>query len=151
MLFYNEFINDYNNGFWEVDEDDLIGAEFGDEIRLYNAYGGFHYHRLSREDKFISASSWNDLPWEEVYLKPNSKLGWLSPSGEFFGCDYRDHDNLATYVLGFSERELESKGWVKIYSVCGEVLWFHNDLNPTVEQIRELRERGFELDEEVFG
>ena len=36
MLFYHEKLsNGRDNGFWEVDEDDLIYAEFGDEIRLY--------------------------------------------------------------------------------------------------------------------
>ena len=48
MLFYHEKLsNGRDNGFWEVDEDDLIYAEFGDEIRLYNQFGGFHYHILT--------------------------------------------------------------------------------------------------------
>lgn len=150
MLFYHEKLNNgRSNGFWEVNEDDLLCANFGDEIRLYNQFGGYHYHKLAREDTFISVSHWDDLPWKEVYLIPDSNLGWISPSGEFFGCDYREHDNLATYVLNSSERELEVKGWVKIYS-CDGPQWYHEDLRPTEEQKRVLREKGFELDEELY-
>lgn len=150
MLFYHEYLsNGHSNGFWEVDEDDLIDANFGDEIRLYNQFGGYHYHKLTREDTFISVSHWDNLPWEEVYLQKDSDLGWISPNGEFYGCDYRDHDNLATYVLHSSEVELEAKGWVKIYS-CDGPQWYHKWLHPTELQKQVLREKGFELDEDLF-
>ena len=150
MLFYHEKLpNGISNGFWEVDEDDLIGAEFGDEIHLYNQFGGYHYHKLAREDKFISVPHWDDLPWKDVLIKPNALLGWISPSGEFFGCDYRDHEKVAEYVLNSSERELEKQGWVKIYA-CDGLQWYHENFRPTEEQKRVLREKGFELDENLF-
>lgn len=150
MLFYHEKLsNGRDNGFWEVDEDDLIYAEFGDEIRLYNQLGGFHYHKLAREDEFISVPHWDDLPWKDVLIKPDSNLGWISPSGEFFGCDYRDHAKVAELVLNSSERELEARGWVKIY-LCDGVQWYHENLRPTEEQKRVLREMKFELDEDLF-
>ena len=151
MLFYHEkLLNSRDNGFWEVDEDDLIYAEFGDEIRLYNQFGGFHYHKLAREDEFISVPHWDDLPWKDVSIKPDSNLGWISPSGEFFGCDYCDHAKVAELVLNSSERELEARGWVKIYLCYDGVQWYHENLRPTEEQKRVLREKGFELDEDLF-
>lgn len=151
MLFYHEkMLNGRSNGFWEVDVDDLIYAKFGDKIRLYNQFGGFHYHKLTSEDEFIFVSHWDDLPWKDVLIKPDSNLGWISPSGEFFGCDYRDHAKVAELVLNSSERELEARGWVKIYS-CDGVQWYHENLRPTEEQKRVLREKGFELDEELFN
>lgn len=150
MLFYHEkLLNGVDNGFWEVDEDDLIGAESGDVVRLYNQFGGYHYHILTNEDSFISVPSWGDLPWKDILIKPNALLGWISPSGEFFGCDYHDHEIVAEYVLNSSERELEKQGWVKIYS-CDGLQWYHENLRPTEEQKRVLREKGFELDENLF-
>lgn len=150
MLFYHEkMLNGRSNGFWEVDEDDLLYAEFGDEIRLYNQFGGYHYHILTSEDRFISVSHWDDLPWKDVLINPDSELGWISPSGEFFGCDYRDHEKVAEYILNSSERELEKQGWVKIYS-CDGLQWYHERLHPTEEQKCVLREKGFELDEELY-
>ena len=81
--------------------------------------------------------------------------GWISPSGEFFGCDYRDHIPLA-YELGFQEIDLEYQGFVKISKNI-----FH-DSNPELKgfsdedyfyispngynelQIQKLIEKGFE-------
>ena len=150
MLFYHEKLpNGISNGFWEVDEDDLIGAKSDDLVRLFNQFGGYHYHILTSGDKFIFVPSWDDLSWKDILIKPNASLGWISPSGEFFGCDYRDHEKVAEYVLNSSERELEKQGWVKIYS-CDGLQWYHENLRPTEEQKRVLREKGFELDENLF-
>ena len=40
--------------------------------------------------------------------------GWLSPKGEFYGCDYRSHDSLARYVLHKETYQLEREGYIKI-------------------------------------
>lgn len=38
--------------------------------------------------------------------------GWLSPAGKFYPCGYGEHIYLAS-LLGFEERELEKKQWMK--------------------------------------
>ena len=39
--------------------------------------------------------------------------GWLSPNGKFYPCGYGEHILLADH-LGFEERELEKKQWMKL-------------------------------------
>ena len=57
--------------------------------------------------------------------KPETKFGWLSPDGRFFGCDYGGHSNLACKIVGDiqyianPERHLEDLGWAKILSGGG--------------------------------
>lgn len=48
-------------------------------------------------------------------LKPESKTGWLSPRGEWYGCDSGDHDDVAYFLLHMDERQLEKAGWIKIW------------------------------------
>jgi hypothetical protein len=62
----------------------------------------------------------DEIPIKEVKLDPpkasytiNSRDGWLSPDGKFYTCYYGEHIALAE-ALGFTERELEKKQWMKI-------------------------------------
>ena len=52
-------------------------------------------------------------------LNKESNEGWISPSGEFFGCDFYYHRTIAEKYLKSSEEELENKGWIKLTSAVG--------------------------------
>jgi len=56
--------------------------------------------------------------------------GWLSTDGKFYPCGYGEHILLAD-LLGFEERELEKKQWMKIQK--GE-FWLPDKQNPTQTQ-----------------
>ena len=63
------------------------------------------------------------LTLEEMYFKNNAdfKLGWMSPDGDTYSCDYTSHtkcammlaDKFFPYAL-FPERALGRAGWIKI-------------------------------------
>lgn len=58
--------------------------------------------------------------WDEYIMsaiKPDSRLGWISPDGTFIGCDYYDHSFIAEEYLHSAEKTLEKEGWVKLYSL----------------------------------
>lgn len=95
-----------DNGWWELNGDCLV-----------NAYGSCHAYVTDNLAEIIEAESWRDFYEKhasKIFLKPNSPYGWLSPSGEFFGCSHTGHQNLATYFFKSSERELENNGYIKI-------------------------------------
>lgn len=111
MKFVHEIITFQNgetkdNGWWELDGD-----------YLYNVCGGRHVFCSDELAEIIEAESWPDFYEKhasKIFLKPNSPYGWLSPSGEFFGCSHTGHQDLATYFFKSSERELEDNGYIKI-------------------------------------
>lgn len=58
--------------------------------------------------------------WDEYVrsaIDPNSKLGWISPDGQFIGCSYRDHAFVAREYIGKDELQLEDAGWCKVYAL----------------------------------
>ena len=64
------------------------------------------------EDTFV------DMYRKDVYsylIKKNSDLGWLSPQGDFYGCSYAGHDELANLYFDKTDMEMEKEGWVKIF------------------------------------
>ena len=107
-----KLIHEYNddgtvdNGWWEFD-----GSY------CYNRYGGRHPYAPGLHDEIVESS------WEEVlrddFLKHKDEFitGWLAPNGDFFGCAPEDHWDMAKYVFGKTERELEDSGYLKIYEV----------------------------------
>jgi hypothetical protein len=46
----------------------------------------------------------------------NYKHGWLSPTGEFYHCGYRDHDTLAALLEDTTGQYLYRKGWISLNS-----------------------------------
>lgn len=48
-------------------------------------------------------------------IDPNSKTGWLAPSGDWYGCGNGNHQEIAYELLHLKERELELAGWIKIW------------------------------------
>ncbi len=93
----------YDNGWWRIDGNMLV-----------NPCGGFHIYIPSPDDEIIEADDWNDIT--RLTVRDDSQTtGWLSPDGEFYGCKYSEHADLAECYIGKTERELEILGWVKIY------------------------------------
>ena len=96
---FNEYGEIWQNlrGGWcmKSDEDEILSvAEYSDE------------------DEFINANR------KEVFshlIKPNSDYGWLAPDGTFYGCDYANHSDLATFYFDKDDYELEKEGWIKIH------------------------------------
>ena len=99
-----------NNGYWELE----CYADVGEEVKVFNELGGYHYHTIRENDEIVYARSRRDLD-HSFLLDPNSDLGWLAPDGTFYGCAYFAHEDVAYYVLKSSSAELEEKGYVKIY------------------------------------
>ena len=96
------------NGWWKIEGKNV-----------YNRRGGYHSYIPSEHDIVISAKNWDDLCKKEEFkkslLNENSDLGWIDRNGNFYRCDYHDHSEVAEYVIGVSERELEEKGYIKVF------------------------------------
>ena len=74
--------------------------------------------------------------------KFKSHLGWVSPTGEFYGCPFTGHIDLSYEIirgnLGIddfdnSERELEKRGWLKIGG-GGALCYFEKDDKVKITQ-----------------
>ncbi len=75
------------------------------------------YMPKSKNDKIIKSQVFkdeNDLDWKPVLIESDSDFGWLSPSGEFFGCHYHNHDIVSELVIKLPSRILEKTGWTKV-------------------------------------
>jgi hypothetical protein len=79
-------------------------------------------NQLKRENRNITGET-NFNMLEEQDLPPSNPPkpefvittdnGWLSPSGEFYQCNYGEHISLA-YRLGHDEIKLEKFNWIKV-------------------------------------
>lgn len=64
------------------------------------------------KEKFVS------LFRKEFYsylIEKNSPYGWLSPFCEWYPCGYAKHQEVAEDYLGYDEKELEDRGWIKVH------------------------------------
>lgn len=111
ILFVHEFIDypnakNIDNGWWEYD------SETNKCLNLYGGYHILHEHPLNE----FKESTWDKIMYDK-YMNERYKYrtGWLAPNGEFYGCDYRDHKDCAEWLFDCSERDLEEKGYSKIY------------------------------------
>lgn len=87
-----------------------------DDATLYN-YSGGHMSGVNCENaEIVEAEDWDQLDWKGTVLYDNSqyKTGWISPHGEFYGCDYRCHYMCALMVIKKKDTELEEQGYIKI-------------------------------------
>lgn len=143
MIFIHEYAEYGNgtvkdNGWWEWDNGNLV-----------NCGGGYHEaDSLETYKEKIECDSWEELFKTDVYknslIIKDSEFGWLSPEGNFYGCDYRDHERLARYYFEKDEEQLENEGWAKItWSVFDHTLRVYNDDNLTNKQIIYLEDKGF--------
>lgn len=112
-LFVHEFIDfpnakNVDNGWWEYDK------ELG---RVYNSVGGGHNYTPHPLNVFIEGT-WDTVMREDLLLHRNDYItGWIAPDGEFFGCSAMGHRDVAEYVFGKTERELEDSGYLKVYEI----------------------------------
>ncbi len=86
-----------------------------------------HYYRFIKNDyrfvKIIETDKDCPLSLEEMYFKndKNFKLGWISPEGDTYSCNYTNHTKAAKMLVEkffpdskFPERTLGKAGWLKI-------------------------------------
>lgn len=96
-----------------------------------------------------------DVP---ITKKVETKYGWISPDGRFFGCDYGGHSSLAADIVGEiqyvrdPERHLEDLGWMKVLNGCGTGRRYSVGMGEgkciTDEQIKTLERMGLS---EAYG
>lgn len=82
---------------------------------------------------------------QEVYsylVKPNSTLGWLSPDGRFYGCDFAGHAMLAAEYFGKDDLALEEEGWIKVFRSVELRVPVYCQLRTTSAQIAWLEDKG---------
>jgi len=119
ILFIHEWVEypnpKYNgyNGYWEIVED-KPPFSIGDEIRVANARGGYHYHTICEKDEFVY-STWQDIETARFLQNQEADYGWIDRKGEFYGCAYEEHAYCIHEISGMSEGEAERAGWIKIY------------------------------------
>ena len=137
----------HDNGWWEIDGD-----------YLYNKFGGRHKY-VPTEDDIIRECEWDDIIRETV-IKDDEITGWIAPDGTFYGCNPRDHRDVAVYLFGCEEAELENRGFCKIYENPLELRIAIGDLEKdryqyfprgrylTAGQRKTLRDKGFKEEED---
>ena len=124
------------NGWWKIDGN-----------RLVNRFGGNHEYEPHQSDEIVEAADFNDLTDKVDYsylLSPDSPYGWIDLEGNFYGCNYTEHSTLAYCYFKSSERELEMKGYVKVYRGHRGISYYIEGY-LTDAQAATLRERGFEV------
>ena len=131
----------YNGGWWYYNED---------LERIENVCGGWNCY-IPTSEEIVEVDSWEDLDWS-CLLDDSATTGWISPAGDFYGCAPREHDDIAHYILHSTERQLEEKGYVKIYrdAFSREYGWYSDKLRLTSAQLRVLEEKGLEIDEVFY-
>ena len=143
----------HDNGYWQIGCDEEK-PEHGEEYRVYNVFGGYHYWTCGKdcEDKqneIVYANDWDELD-HSALIDNDSRIGWLAPDGRFYGCGYMQHGNIADLVLRKSEIELENEGWVKMYKTqlfpsSPPEYYIRRGGCLTNEQVKVLAEKGYEI------
>lgn len=115
------------------------------EWLIENEYFGRHLV----PDELMSFPTSADSDEEADYsllLDKDSDNGWISPSGEFFGCEFYYHRTIAEKYLKSTEQKLENNGWIKLTSAAGPLC--SNPLNLITEnQMNVLKEKGYTEEE----
>lgn len=75
-----------------------------------------------------------------LLLDKDSENGWISPSGEFFGCGFFYHRTIAEKYLKSYEEKLEDEGWIKLTSAAGPLV---SDRKITAAQKSVLIRKGY--------
>lgn len=137
-----------NNYWWEYENG-----------TAYNTAGGHQYIHKDEVYEFCEAEGWDKLNWFGTDIYNNSsKIGWLSPDGIFYGCDYSSHGSQAIYVHHMSEGDLEKNGWIKLtFSHRGNipVVYFYGEWEkgkviPTKAQMDYLKNTECDLEDIKF-
>ena len=89
--------------------------------------------------------------------KANFDLGWISPEGKLFPCQFQDHEWCAEKIVAdyrkveipsfrWAEDYLEKQGWIKVGSIAYAGMFNPNGVSllhvPTKKQIRAIQEIG---------
>ncbi len=86
--------------------------------RYWSTTGGGRIPRCDSDGvlEYKEANDWTDLDWTHTTLhRPESRDGWISPDGRFFGCESQGHDMFAWLGLKQAVKDLEQCGWVRVY------------------------------------
>lgn len=145
-----------NGGIWEI-VDEPTGVEYGDVCRVENAYGGWHFYTITKEDE-IFESDWDTVEREQYAAYQDAEYGWIAPDGTFYGCNYEDHAHCIYAVSGMYESIAERMGWIKIYrdptmaryhpervNEFDGCYWIYDSEIMTDAQKKTLYERGFKF------
>ena len=110
----------------------LKGSSFEDVITedrlpvVLDGKGGYYPFDGDTDPKFdsiIESDEEYPLPIEKMFFKndDNFKLGWMSPDGDTYSCDYTSHTKAARALASrffneniYCERALGRAGWIKI-------------------------------------
>lgn len=146
-----------NGGVWEI-MDEPTGVEYGDMCRVENAYGGWHYYTITKEDE-IFESDWDTVEREQYQSYTDAEYGWIAPDGTFYGCNYENHAHCIYAVSGMYESNAERAGWIKIYrdptmaryhpertNEFDGCYWITDSEMMTPAQKKTLHERGFKIE-----
>ncbi len=108
------------------------------------------------EEKWLNA--WSDLSMEDRKKQgawvEGGKAGWLSPTGEFYSCNYEGHSRLARQVIQRKWSDLEREGWVHVDGAGQKGCYTYRSTNYddatgwklTPEQEKWLEANGHDLD-----
>jgi hypothetical protein len=117
-----------------------------------NGIAGFDDDGVEVFEEQTWASDLQILETKEDACKPDSDMGWIAPDGEWFGCNYAEHDRIARAVLGCSIGRLEELSFCRCYGDQGRgrMMWTCGwsssirDRKPTKAQVKVLRAKGYD-------
>lgn len=143
----------YPNGYWWLIVDteshkNLKSADLQDgmTVRLENRFGGGSEYTFHKDDEIAEADDWTNLDWARVLLRQDSKYGFVSPDGRWYGCNYHDHGDLCKLVLG--DEKIAENGWVEVYKGnCQDPNYYSRRKFLTEAQVKTLIAKGVEVDE----
>ncbi|HAG04188.1 MAG TPA: hypothetical protein DCG28_02000 [Lachnospiraceae bacterium] len=117
-----EFVEDMSR----INGTDYEGTVTEDKLPvILDGNGGFYKFSIDDPDfvKFIESDKKYPLPVELMYFKNDKdfKLGWISPDGDTYSCDYTNHTKCAQALADkffpdakLPEVALGRAGWLKI-------------------------------------
>ena len=112
--------------------DDIKGTSFENMIPEYrfpvvlDGNGGYYHFDKDAEYTFVEIIESDEefpLPLEKMFFKNDKdfKLGWISPEGDTYSCDYTGHTKAAKAIAAnffpktrYYERSIGKAGWIKV-------------------------------------
>lgn len=131
----------WDNGYWEIVDEPPYKAGYC--VKVENNCGGWHYHTITKNDEIIE-SDWTTINHNYYLNKTDSPYGWIDKEGNFYGCDYFEHNDCAITCFGLYEGSAERAGYVKVYKENNELTYYHEGF-LTDAQRQTLINRGIEL------
>ena len=104
----------------------LYGVVTEDKLPVVLDDKGGYYHFTDEDYNFVEIIETDKdcpLPLEKIYFKNHDdfKLGWISPEGDTYSCDYTNHTKAAVAIAkkffpdaALPERTLGKAGWLKV-------------------------------------